>query len=65
MDYKIGQKVRIKGDADDGTDWLDGEIGTIILVSDEDVVVKFDNTISSRQWYIWKSNIVEIVEDVE
>ncbi len=65
MDYKIGQKVRIKGDADDFTDWLDGEIGTITLVNEDDVVVEFDNTISSREWYIWKYNIIEIVEDIE
>lgn len=64
MDCKVGQKVRIKGDKYDFTDWLDGEIGTIILVNDNDVVVKFDNTISLLEWYIWKSNIIEIVEDV-
>ncbi len=65
MEYKVGQKVRIKGDADDFTDFLDGEIGTIVEVDENNVRVIFDSAVSSYDWYIWKSNIIEIVEDVE
>lgn len=64
MDYKVGQKVRIRGDADDFTDWLDGEIGTIILVNEDDIKVKFDNKISLLERYVWKYNVIEIVGDV-
>ena len=64
MEFKAGQKVRIRGDADDFTDWLDGEIGTIILVNEDDIVVKFDNKINLLEWYVWKYNVIEIVEDV-
>lgn len=65
MEYKVGQKVKIRGDRTDYTDHLGGNIGTIIGVDENDVRVIFDSTVSLYDWYIWKSNIVEIVEDVE
>lgn len=65
MDYKVGQKVRIRGDRNDYTDHLGGAIGTIIEVNEADVRATFDSEISLLDWWIWKSNIVEIVEDVE
>ena len=65
MEYKVGQKVKIRGDRNDYTDHLGGKIGTIVGVDDNDVRVIFDSTVSLYDWYIWKSNIIEIVEDVE
>lgn len=65
MNYKVGQKIRIRGDRDDYTAHLDGKVGTIIVVDEDDVVVIFDSEVSLYDWCIWKRNIIEIVEDVE
>ena len=65
MKYKVGQKIRIRGDRNDYTDHLDGKVGTIIAVDEDDVVVIFDSEVSLYDWCIWKRNIIEIVEDVE
>lgn len=64
MEFKVGQKVRIRGDAHDYTDELDGEVGIIIEVNEADVRAVFKHEISAFDWYIRKNNIIEIVEDV-
>ena len=64
MEFKAGQKVRIRGDRHDYTDGLDGEIGIIIEVNEADVRAVFKHEVSTFDWCIWKNNIIEIVEDV-
>lgn len=64
MEFKIGQKVRIRGSRNDYTDHLGGEIGIIVEVNEDDVRVVFKPEVSMYDWYVWKSNIIEIVEDV-
>lgn len=64
MEFKIGQKVRIRGDKDDFTDHLGGKIGIIIDVNEDDVVATFESEGCLLDWDIWKYNIIEIVEDV-
>ena len=60
MKFKVGQKVRIKGDPSDSTDHLDGKIGFIERVGERDcrVYVPCDD---NGYWYIWNYNM-EVVE---
>lgn len=61
--FKVGMKVRIKGDEDDDTTHLDGKIGTIIEMRtrehyDDDCRVSVDGEI---RW-IWNSNMTPVNE---
>ena len=52
--FKIGDKVRITGCRDDGTDHLGGKIGTVVAVDFSDIsVVVGDDPIP---WFIWNEN---------
>jgi hypothetical protein len=68
--FKVGDRVRIKGDCYDFTDHLDGCLGTVIVVDcfdDTDCLVVVDNhTVPSvpgtpwfpkAGWCIYKSNM--------
>lgn len=59
--FKVGQKVKITGTYLDYTEYLDGEIGTILEVRDNDCLVKPNNDILT--WWIWNENM-EVVENV-
>ena len=59
MELEIGMKVRIKGDVDDFTDHLDSKIGIIVDINAYDVSVECEGD----SWWIWKRNILEVVEE--
>lgn len=56
--FKVGDKVRITGDGSDSTDHLDGEIGTIVAVGNNDclVSVPYDDLC----WWIWNYNMTPV-----
>jgi hypothetical protein len=56
--FKVGDRVRIKGDASDYTDHLDGMIGTIAYVCIDDCYVDVNN----GRWIIWNYNM-EVVSN--
>lgn len=65
---KVGNKVRIKGDYNDFTDHLDGQILTVVATSeepgefllDENTIMVADN--EGYTWYIWTKNVLEVIE---
>lgn len=59
--FKVGQKVKITGTYLDGTERLDGKIGTILEVRENDCLVKVDGV--PLTWYVWTENM-EVVENV-
>lgn len=69
--FKVGDRVRIKGDYADFTDHLDGCLGTIMIVdylNEDDCLVDVDGHhapselrhIGIRGWCIWKSNMTHV-----
>lgn len=60
-EFKVGMKVRIKGDPSDYTDHLEGEIGTIVCVMNSDCRVTIDSN-PDREWYIWNYNMTPVEE---
>lgn len=61
MQLKVGQKVRIHGDREDFTEQLDGKIGFIVKVNENDCLVDVPTT--RLVWWIWNYNM-EVVENV-
>lgn len=59
-EFKVGQKVKIRGSYLDCTEGLDGKIGTIIEVSSKDCLVRVPN--NSLTWWVWNENM-EVVEN--
>ena len=64
---KVGDKIRVKGDARDFTDHLDGEILVVVATPDDygDYILD-DNTYLAKDkycdnWYISAENIMEVV----
>lgn len=57
--FRLGDKVRIKGDPDDCTQHIDGQIGTVVGIfpTDIDVIVPGD----PFSWSVWVYN-AELVE---
>ena len=60
--FKVGDKVRITGDYTDATDHLDGKIGTVVRVRDNDIEVTVDD--NKFPWLIWNCN-AELVTEVK
>lgn len=62
-EFKVGMKVRIKGDKSDCTDHLDNEIGVIIEVHEDDCLVKVDAIPSMfGGWGVWNYNMTPVEE---
>ena len=59
--FKVGDKVLISGDASDFTDHLDGLIGTVLDVYDDDCYVLVD----ARHWFIWNYNMTLVEDDLK
>ncbi len=56
--FKVGDKVRIRGDHLDFTEELDGKFGTVMRVGYDDCAVKVDNHHNPfGYWMIWKENL--------
>ena len=59
--FKVGDRVRIKGDADDFTTSIDGKIGEVVKVFDKDIEVRIDG--SSLTWFIYHYNAELVPEE--
>lgn len=59
--FRVGQFVKIIGDVSDATDHLDGMIGKIIEVFENDCYVDVDN----GYWYIWNYNMTLLEDDLK
>lgn len=57
--FRVGDKVRIKGDKEDYTDHLDGMTGTVVGVNEDDCFVTVGN--KPFPYIIWNYNM-ELVE---
>lgn len=57
LEIKVGDRVRVRGDHNDGTYHVDGKVGVVIEVYD-DYLVRFDCGSVLR---IWSHNIVEVL----
>lgn len=60
MKFKVGDKVKIKGDVTDCTIRLDGQIGVVTRVNTNDYCVKvegFESLLTELGWFIWEKNL--------
>lgn len=60
-EFKVGMKVRIKGDKSDETDHLDNEVGVILEVREKDCKVEVDaipNVFGG--WLVWNYNLTPV-----
>ena len=64
MEFKVGQRVKVRGDVMDCTDHLDGLIGTIVIPGKDDCRVEFSRADvgerSPTDWWIWNYNITPV-----
>lgn len=66
MEFKFGQRVKVRGDIADCTEHLDGCIGTIIIPEKKECKVRFtqsenkDHRIVVTDWWIWNHNITPL-----
>lgn len=63
VDFKAGDRVRIKGDLFDMTDHMDGEVVKVKRIrGNGDVVVRVGSCVNDV-WIISAKNILEVVSD--
>jgi hypothetical protein len=60
--FKIGEKVRIKGDPIDTTDHLDGKTGIVRVVRENDMLVDVG---SLGHWMIWNHNARPVKKEIK
>lgn len=58
MDLKVGMRIKIIGDHQDGTEDFHGRLGTIVSVGLRDCQVDVDDA-RVNPWWIWNKNMVE------
>lgn len=62
-EFKVGMKVRIKGDEEDRTMRLDGKIGVILEVCEGDCLVAVETVTSPfGGWMVWNKNMTPVEE---
>lgn len=65
--FNVGDRVRIRGDASDFTEHLDGVTGTVVAIPSSiepvDYIVAVDRTVPGLDtWRIWEYNL-ELLEE--
>lgn len=60
MEVEVGDRIRVRGDSSDFTEFLDGAVGTVKIVESDEVVAVFDGV--PHEWLIWKYNIMEVIK---
>lgn len=61
-ELRVGDRIRVIGDPMDATEGLDDHILTIVDLNDDMPCTITAREDDGTEWYIWTTNIMEVIE---